>query len=538
LNAPGLQKEKFMELQKTLPALLPDFLTAQRWFGGKARQIRRTEVLDVIPFGASEPSGWMILARVEYESGPSETYALPLIASAGNDGSLQKSQALRMKGDGGVDLVFVDALRDEKLLLGLHAAIEAQLAFRGLNGEVRAQQASAYREFSPAAAGVLQPVPMKVEQSNSSIVYGDRLVLKIFRHVEQGINPDLEIGFFLTDKVRFPHVPAVAGWLEYMGNDGAQSTLAILQQFVPNQGDAWQFTMKSFAGFWSKAGEHPQDLLALKIPTLYSPKATVDVIPDIARELCGPYLDAIALLGRRTAQLHVALASDATSPAFSPEPYTPGFQTELAHSLAEKAKSVLGLLRLRAAELPGDLREQAQQVMDAEYKILQTFRTALDRPITAMRTRIHADYHLGQVLYTGSDFVIIDFEGEPARPMSERRVKLSPLQDVAGMLRSFHYAAFSAAPADGAVAEGNSESVWQRSRVTEAWHAWVTARFLASYLKEAGKASFIPASEDELKTLLRVHLLEKALYELSYELNNRPDWVRIPLAGIISLLKE
>jgi trehalose synthase-fused probable maltokinase len=206
--------------------------------------------------------------------------------------------------------------------------------------------------------------------------------------------------------------------------------------------------------------------------------------------------------------------------------------------LAEKAKSVLGLLRLRAAELPGDLREQAQQVMDAEYKILQTFRTALDRPITAMRTRIHADYHLGQVLYTGSDFVIIDFEGEPARPMSERRVKLSPLQDVAGMLRSFHYAAFSAAPADGAVAEGNSESVWQRSRVTEAWHAWVTARFLASYLKEAGKASFIPASEDELKTLLRVHLLEKALYELSYELNNRPDWVRIPLAGIISLLKE
>ncbi len=540
MNAPGLQKEKFMELQNRLPRLLPDFLTAQRWFGGKARTIRRTEILDLIPFGASESDAFMILARVEYDAGPQDTYVLPLVAVSPNDPVFKDElHTLRVKGgSGGGDLVLADALGDEKFLLALHAAIDGRRAFRGLNGGVRAQQTSTYRDFSPAAMGVLKPVPMKVEQSNSSVVYGNRLVLKMFRRVEQGINPDLEIGFFLTEKVRFPHVPAVAGWLEYASNDGRRSTLDILQQFVPNEGDAWSFTLKSLSDFWRQPGRHLRELSTAKLPSLYAAKVTDAAVPDIARELCGPYLDAVALLGKRTAQLHIALASDRKTPEFAPEPYTPEFQRQLAQSLAEKTMHVLELLRQRAGKLPNNSRTQADQIIGAQDKIVQTFRTALDHPISAMRTRIHGDYHLGQVLYTGSDFVIIDFEGEPARPMSERRVKLSPLQDVAGMLRSFHYAAFSAEPTTAAVADLNSENARQRSRAAEAWHAWVTDCFLSAYLKEAGNASFIPESKDELWNLLRIHLLEKALYELNYELNNRPDWVRIPLAGVVSLLKE
>jgi trehalose synthase-fused probable maltokinase len=539
VSAPGMQKEKFMELQNILPALLPDFLTAQRWFGAKARAIRGTGVADVIPFGASESDAFVILARVEYDAGPQDVYVLPLVAVSASDQLFKDSiHTLRLKGRGGASLVLGDALRGEKFLLTLHSAIDGRRVFPGLNGAVRAEQASNYRNFSPAAAGSLKPVPMKVEQSNSSIVYGNRLVLKMFRHLEQGINPDLEIGFFLTEKVRFPHMPAVVGWLEYAGNDGRQSTLGILQQFVPNEGDAWAFTLKSLSNFWRQADQHLQELSSLKLPSLYSVKATDDAIPDVARKLCGPYLDSVALLGQRTAQLHLALASDSLNPAFAPEPYTPEFQKQFAQSLAEKTKNTLRLLRSRVEKLPNSLRPQADRVMSAQDTILQTFRTSLDHPISAVRTRIHGDYHLGQVLYTGSDFVIIDFEGEPARPMSERRRKLSPLQDVAGMLRSFHYAAFSAEPTTAAVADVNSENARQRSSAAEAWRAWVTARFLRAYLKEAGNAPFIPNSEDELQNLLRIHLLEKALYELNYELNNRPDWVRIPLAGVVNLLKE
>ena len=186
--------------------------------------------------------------------------------------------------------------------------------------------------------------------------------------------------------------------------------------------------------------------------------------------------------------------------------------------------------------MTGDTKVEAERVLEAESELLKTFATAFRQPIAAMRTRIHGDYHLGQVLYTGSDFVIIDFEGEPARPIAERSVKLSPLQDVAGMLRSFHYAAFASVFAMGAGANAHGEEARQRLKAAQVWYLCVAAHFTNAYLDEAGGASFIPANEEQLATLLRLHLLEKAVYELNYELNNRPDWVRIPLAGIRSLL--
>jgi maltose alpha-D-glucosyltransferase/alpha-amylase len=258
--------------------------------------------------------------------------------------------------------------------------------------------------------------------------------------------------------------------------------------------------------------------------------------PGIACEFSGSYLDATALLAQRTAQLHMALSSEPSDAAFAPEPYTLEFQAAMIESLREKAQRSFELLREHVAEMTGDTKDAAERVLAAEDAVARAFEMVLRRPIAAMRTRIHGDYHLGQVLYTGSDFVIIDFEGEPARPISERSVKLSPLQDVAGMLRSFHYAAFASVFTAAGASEAHREGTRQRLRVAQTWYSWVGAEFANAYLEEAGDASFIPADKEQLENLLRLHLLEKAVYELSYELNNRPDWVQIPLTGILSLL--
>ncbi len=538
MTAPEMKKEQFTELQNSLPAVLPNFLAAQRWFGGKAQRIGATEIADIIPVGGPHLDSFMVLARVEYETGVHETYLLPLLArSAGQEPREDDSQAMKVRIRG-ADLVLSDALGNEDFLLELHATIEAQAVFRGWNGELRAGQSMAYRERCPACAGVLKPKPMKVEQSNSSIIYGDRLVLKVFRHVEPGVNPDLEMGRFLSERAHFPHVPAVAGWLEYAASDGQQSTLGILQEFVPNQGDAWRFTLNSLCDFWQQTNRRLAELSSLNPPDIYAQKTSGQTMPGILRELCGSYLDAAALLAKRTAQLHVALASESTDPAFAPEPYTQQFQAALANSLRDKAQNAFALLRSHVAEMTGDTRAEAERVLHAESKLLQSFATALSEQISATRTRIHGDYHLGQVLYTGSDFVIIDFEGEPARPISERSGKLSPLQDLAGMLRSFHYAAFASVFAMSAAADAPPEIVRQRLKVAQVWYLWVAAHFTNAYLKEAGRAPFIPASEKQFTDLLRLHLLEKAVYELNYELNNRPDWVRIPLAGTSSLLNS
>jgi maltose alpha-D-glucosyltransferase / alpha-amylase len=209
------------------------------------------------------------------------------------------------------------------------------------------------------------------------------------------------------------------------------------------------------------------------------------------------------------------------------------FQRSLEQSVVNLMTRVFSLLRDKIPTLPEDQQIKAIELARLEEVIASRFRGALSRPIQAMRTRIHGDYHLGQVLRTESDFMIIDFEGEPARPIAERRIKRSPLQDVAGMLRSFHYAAFAPLLGENKM---HLEEAGRLSAWAESWNVWVADRFLAKYFSTAGTASYLPKSEEDTRTLLELHLMEKAIYELGYELNNRPTWVGIPLQGISKLL--
>ena len=239
--------------------------------------------------------------------------------------------------------------------------------------------------------------------------------------------------------------------------------------------------------------------------------------------------------------MHLALASDPADPAFAPEAFTSSFQREVANAARELAVRNLALLRQKVDDLPPGASSLARQVLGRETGILEKFDALASVPAGGARIRIHGDYHLGQVLYTGSDFVIIDFEGEPARPLAERRAKRSALQDVASMVRSFHYAAFAhllGAACDSATSVVNAamDRMENPAAWAENWYAWAASRFLASYFDVAQSGSFLPPSREEISAVLQMHLLEKAVYELGYELNNRPSWAGIPLAGISQLL--
>jgi maltose alpha-D-glucosyltransferase/alpha-amylase len=304
----------------------------------------------------------------------------------------------------------------------------------------------------------------------------------------------------------------------------------MLQAFVANQGDAWSYTLDEIGRFVEHALTQAE---VAPLPTGTLLELTRIEPPTVAREILGAQLESAYLLGQRTAEMHLALASDAADPNFAPEPMTGLAQRSLYQSMRNLTAKVMQLARDRLNHLPRDVAGGVREVIGLEKQNLRAFQGLRDRKISATRTRCHGDYHLGQVLYTGKDFVLIDFEGEPARALSERRRKRSPLQDVAGMLRSFHYAAHTVrATRRAMMLESEQERVEQWIQF---WCAWASSAFVRAYLKTAGNASFIPRNDSDLELLLNAFLLEKSVYELGYELNNRPDWVPIPIQGIKEL---
>lgn len=521
--------QSFVEvLQSHLPSALPEFLLQQRWFGGKARAIQSVEISDIVPFNSV---AYMILARIHYASGPADTYAIPLIRTSKE----LAPPCLRLQPHNSDGIYLKDALTDEQFLTQLLNAIAKNVSLPGIGGQIRASSTSALPSLLEPAQGPLKPSVMRAEQSNSSVVYENRLVLKLFRRVEEGLNPDLEIGAFLTEKTSFRNVPPLAGYIEYWSESGARTSLGILQSYVANQGDAWQFTLKTLADYYGKASRWPAP------GANESPSGTLlslcrQPIPDEAQQKIGTYLDSAALLGRRTAELHLTLASAKEGPDFTPELFSGIDQQAFVNSALQLLTANFDLLRRLKEKMPDHARYEADRVLILEEVARRRFQLSVGLKSSAMVTRIHGDYHLGQVLFTGSDFVIIDFEGEPARPLAERRKKRSPLQDVAGMLRSFHYAAYAPLLQN----DGKSlaaENIQLLGEWAQYWQKWVSATFLKTYLEVARHAIFIPKEREELALLLEVYLLDKAIYELGYELNNRPTWVRIPLDGISQLLR-
>jgi maltose alpha-D-glucosyltransferase/alpha-amylase len=371
------------------------------------------------------------------------------------------------------------------------------------------------------------------EQSNTTINYSDRLVLKLFRLLEEGTNPDVEMTQYLTEVRGFSHVPALTGSLEYRSEAGGKAEIGMLQEFVPNQGDAWCLALDSLDRAFERVpaleAPAPSDAELGVTHSLLARAAHKP--PEVVARLISAFLPLVELLGERTAELHRALAQEREQEAFRAEEFSTLYQRSLYQSARTGLLRSFHLLERRLATVPDRSRELANRVLEMRSIFDQRLRRIVGTKIDAVRIRTHGDYHLGQVLFTGNDFFIIDFEGEPTRSMGERRLKQSPLRDVAGMLRSFHYAAVAALQ-HGRQREGDVPNLipW-----ADAWHLWVQSGFLGAYLERTRGSAFIPKRYRELAVLLDFFLIEKCTYELAYELNNRPDWIEIPLNGLRTL---
>ncbi len=515
-------------------AHLVQYLPKQRWFSAKSRQIKSVQVLD---WSVLQPSNSALtLLEIQYDSGPPDTYLLLLAVTVGD--SAEKllhefpNAAIAPVVSRGVQGVVHEAAFSDPACLDLLALIAENREIPTRNGFVRGVRGSAYRDVLGSAE---TPLPVRrgsAEQSNTSILYGDRFILKLFRHQESGINPDCEIEKYLTEKAGFDRIPKFTGLIEYApAKNGQPATLGMLEGLVANEGDGWKWTLEELDRYYEMCSPlpFPEDAgaavadawnLAEKPPS------------QLASDHIGIYLDAAAALGRCTAELHKALASPTDDPAFAPEPLLAADVEGLAVGVRQHAAAALDALRDRLPYLPDEAIDTAATVLSRRRRLQQLLLALGHITSPAQRIRIHGDYHLGQVLRVKTDFVILDFEGEPARPLEERRSKQSPLKDVAGMLRSFSYAAYASFNGYTARHPGDVASL---ERWAQLWERSTAAEFLRAYRQVADGAPFVPASREDFRVLLDMFVLDKVWYEVLYELNSRPAWVRIPLMAILAL---
>ncbi|MDQ2842612.1 MAG: putative maltokinase [Acidobacteriota bacterium] len=515
-----------------LGALLPEHVANRRWYRAKTRTISRIAVEDVL--SVPRTNAHLLILKISYTDADADRYLLPVSITA-QSGQAFEEVVAKVSSRAGEHGVLYSALGDEPFRGALLNAIVCEETLTGSNGALVATRTSALAEgCDPANLGRIPSFVSRAEQSNTSIIYRDRYILKLFRKLEAGVNPDVEIGRFLTEH-GFKNTPAVLGALEYRAAGGANYGAGILQQFVPNKGDAWKFTLDSLGEFFARALSGKRD--APDLPTEHP----LDLIGQSAsselRALIGPYLESAALLGKRTAEMHAALSNPNAAADFKPEAFTREEGHRLYQDLVGQADMAFELLRRKQTTLSGPVADSARELLRIEGKVTERFAGVQNTQITAVRIRHHGDYHLGQVLYTGQDFMIIDFEGEPARPLEARRAKALAMRDVAGMIRSFQYAAFAALFGQVPGVPADAEARRAVEGWAAAWNAYVSSTYLRSYFEHAGDAAFVPSDWGERRILLDAFLLQKALYEAAYELNNRPDWLAIPLRGILSLMR-
>jgi maltose alpha-D-glucosyltransferase / alpha-amylase len=505
--------------------ILPTYIRNCRWFGSKARTFRHLKVIEQLPISADADGAQLWFIEISYLDAPTETYAIP-VKIASDDVARGVSQSAphaiiaRFAGSDGV--VLFDAIWDPTFRSQLFEAITRRQAMKARAGHFVGVIASRFEADQSVISGNSQVVGG--EQSNSSMLFDNKFFLKLYRKIEDGLNPDVEINRFLTEHTDYPNVPAFVGAIEYRRAKAEPAVVCMLQCAAANEGDVWTRTVDAVGRYYERVLERKADLQNESAP----PGALLDEL------IGGVYPEKVKLFAQRTGELHLALASRPDDPAFRPEPFNAMAQRSVYQNMRASLRRAFTLLEKKLPDLPAAFRDEAKEVLAAEQEILTREKRLLDRRTNAAKIRIHGDYHLGQLLYTGKDFVILDFEGEPARPLSERKLKRSALRDVAGMMRSFQYAAYSALwqPAM------RTEDVPFLERWADLWYRQMGSVFLQSYLKTTDHAIFIPQNSDDFQIMLEAYLLDKAVYEIGYELNNRPDWVVIPIRGIKHILRS
>ena len=533
---PALFTGKSKEQLETV--ILPQYYNTSRWFGGKARNIMRISIVDTIPV-AGMTRAKLLITEVRYSSGENDLYQLPLCfaplssISDSDDNFCKRVIARVVIGD--EEGYLCDATFDSRFLNQLYSIVTGKESWEGKAGLVSGLKSSKLDAINESMTGQEpEPFLMGVEQTNTSIRFHNDLCLKLYRRIEIGVSPEVEMCSALSDQTTFTNLPAYLGSLNYDQSRTSSYSLGILQNYVQNEGDAWQLTLGHVQRYYDDLRVKIKAGIAL--PALSALSGDPVQLPEIMHELIGGvYLNIIEKLAERTAEMHLSLASLDSDPAFAPEAFTTLYQRSIYQAMCEQVKRAVILIRELMPKLPVEQQELATLFVQKQKQILQQFDPVRLEKIDALKIRIHGDYHLGQVLFTGKDFVIIDFEGEPSRPLSERKIKRSVFRDISGMLRSFDYAAYNVLQSHSIIhpEERAGLEPW-----ADRWSFYVGQHFIDSYFEKTRGSDIVPADPKQREHLLRGYLMNKAIYELNYELNNRPEWASIPLRGILKILES
>jgi maltose alpha-D-glucosyltransferase/alpha-amylase len=537
------------QARRLFESFLPSYLAERRWFVQKGRKITSVSLIDTVAVPApialgtnsrrkAPPVGHLLIVHVELDHGGAERYTMSLAWLGGGEANeMRKWHGEAIVADlraEGIDGILFDALYSSSYVKTMSDLLARRRSLPGGQGRLTGVPSPLLRHFDGCLDEDCPATPLAAEQSNSSVLLGNQAIVKFIRRFEEGVNPAVEVGRFLSERARFAYAPRSGGSIEYRASaPGAEpATVAVLEELIEHEDVGWDYVVDALTHGLEEALAHSGDSeLNLDPPRSLFFLERNDLEP--AHPLVGPHLEWASLLGQRTAEMHAALTCDETDPDFAPESLTALDRQALYHgarSLTRQVFREVSSLKLGSPHL--------QEVLAREDEILARLRRFGSVAVQAKRIRCHGDYHLGQVLWTGKDFVIIDFEGEPTRSLSSRRLKRPAAVDLAGMVRSLHYAGQAAElrltrelgiPSDGD--ELGRVEAW-----VTFWHRWVSGTFLKAYSSIAPASGHVPTERAELAQMLDFFLLEKAVYELSYEANTRPGWVDIPARGILDIL--
>ncbi|MGD1803921.1 maltose alpha-D-glucosyltransferase [Dapis sp. BLCC M126] len=534
------------ENKKKLESILPNYLSGYPWFGGKNKVIQSTEIIEVIPIDYQQQETALVFLEFHYTEGPTETYLIPLSYLGQSEISSQIPPEkiiaeLQIQQQDKSGILF-DVLGDKNFLNMSFTAINKKQKYQGNSGVLQGNATDVLAEIMQTTTEDIQPHILSERHDKTLINFGTKLILKLFRKLEPGINPELENGNFLTEISRGENsaiagnISQTAGYLEYHRQGTNLMTIGILEEFIPEARDGWSYTSDALRDYFDRIMVEQASVNELEIPGITVNNGLNLEITESVYDVIGSYINVAENLGKVTADIHHALASNPENQNFSPEQFTPFYQRSVYQYMRNQTGRILLKLKKHLSGFSQDTQQLAKSVINRQERIMEHLSSVVERKITAMRTRCHGDYHLENVLFTGKDFVVINFEGEASRPLNERRMKRSLLRDIAIMLESFYYAANVALREEIKNGMIRSENMLAMEQWSTFWYTWVSISFLKAYLQKTKSSSFLPQSEQEIQVLLNAYLLEKAIYELDYELTYRPEWIEIPLTRIQQLV--
>ncbi|NES04431.1 MAG: maltose alpha-D-glucosyltransferase [Okeania sp. SIO2F4] len=534
------------EYKKSLESILPNYLSGYPWFGGKNKVIQSTEIIEVIPIDRQQKETALVFLEFHYTEGPTETYLIPLSYLGQSEISSQippekiiAELLIQQEDKSGI---LFDVLAEKDFLNIPLEAINKNQKYEGNSGAIQGNVTHVLAEIMQTTTEDIHPNLLSERHDKTVINFGAKLILKLFRKLEVGIHPELENGNFLTQRARSENsaiadnISQTTGYLEYHRQGNHPITIGILEEFIPEARDGWSYTSDALRDYFDRIMVEQASINELEIPRVTVNNSLNTEITESVYDAIGSYINLAENLGKVTADIHQALASDLENPNFSPEQFTPFYQRSVYQYMRNQTGKILLKLKKHLPKFSQDTQQLAKNVINRQDRIMEHLSSVVERKITAMRTRCHGDYHLENVLFTGKDFVIINFEGEATRPLNERRMKRSLLRDIAVMLESFYYAANVALREEIKNGMIRSENILAMEQWSTFWYTWVSISFLKAYLQNTKLSSFLPQSEQEIQVLLDVYLLEKVIYELDHELTSRPEWIEIPLARIQQLV--